>query len=258
MRRGFVRVLFGSNRRCLDKIRKEVQLVSKEPIQVHPTKVFCWGLQNHQVATDAGWDAILMSDEPHAYPMGKIFNDDGKRLEFVDDKACGSFWRHKLLALEKATEFFDEFILLDWDIIPLHPLPTYFWDRFQARAAIQGMLFVYHRRQLNWKEVDQRKTMSASFIYIRDPSIPKQLLQISEDNPGWREEIVLIFFCDMVLGNMPHTNDQFHNAQAFTDNHEIWCCEFSQGMYSKLPRPMVKEPIFEMISTIRRYPEAFR
>ncbi len=239
MRRGLVRTLWGNCDRT-KKIRMEVALARTLP-QLEPTKVFCWGYDNCEFATNLGWDCVLVDDQPYCFPEADIFKDGEIKM--------GKFWKHKLIALDMAASLFEEFIMCDWDLTPNGNMPTDFWERFYAKESFQGLLYVYHRRQLNWKLTDMRKIMSACFLYCRDKTAPKKLLEISEENPTWREELCLTFYCDQVLGHFPHTDDQIHNSRAFCDKHEAWCAWVPNGMAQTLG--IKKDPCFIMRNTTR-------
>ncbi len=228
MRRGFVRAIWGDTQRQIEKIRKEVTLAREHDIPLSPVKALCWGRENYRHFRDTGFDPVLVSYDPYAQPPSTIFKDCQRK--FTTGEACGSFWRHKLLALDLAFDHFDEFVFLDWDILPYFPLPTDFWERFQERDPIQATLAVYHVRQIPWKLIDMRKIVSGAVIYLRDRAIAKELLAISLANPTWREELCVMYYIDVVLGHFPRTDDQMHNARVYNDRHQPWCVSFKNSM----------------------------
>ena len=109
---------------------------------------------------------------------------------------------------------------------------------------MQANLVCYYRPQATWKPVDKRKVTAAAFVYFRDKSIPRKLLDIADDHPEWREEIVMTWYLDEVCGAIPRTTDQVHNVQAWTDRREIWCFEHKYGFHNMVQ--MKRERLFGM------------
>jgi len=115
-------------------------------------------------------------------------------------------------------------IFIDWDVWPVKPIPDDLWDRLGAKDPLQALLQHYRRRKIFWRPTDSRKTLSGGFVYIRDPAIPRKLLEISDEHPTFSEEVVMAYYVDRVLGHWPNVPDETISVRACYEKHEPYCC----------------------------------
>lgn len=136
---------------------------------------------------------------------------------------------HKILALEKAMEMYDEILFLDWDCFAQKPLDDNFVNLLRSKGEIQIPLYFYPDeilnqfkkidpivddnmhyfnmffynmiRNCNWEFMNGLVIPNAGFIYCRDKDFFKNLLKIQKDNgiiSNIEEICALIYFKDFV------------------------------------------------------------
>jgi len=162
-----------------------------------PFKVYVFGEENYKMCVDLGFDCKLLDERPIVWDMDK------------------EQFRHKLEVFDKALEDFDEIVFLDWDTLPVKPLPENFWDKMQEKASFQSPLIQYRRRKALWRgRIDSRKLSSASFVYLRDKSITEGFIEKWEKmGRPWSEEIVMSRYMD-------ESNGGWKGLEYYWDNHE--------------------------------------
>jgi hypothetical protein len=195
--------------------------------ECHQTKVIDdkYNLKNQMVIV---WDEVnceLM--EKLGYPYHYM----GPSLKFNRDF---NFY-HKLLALEKASELYDEILFLDWDCHILKPLDSNFYNLLRSRGDIQMPLYFYPNelskpyetinprandyehyfnmfyyqilRNGKWKFDNGIVIPNAGFIYLRDKTFPKKLIEIQKVygiTSNIEEVCALIYFNTFI-----HSTDQY-------------------------------------------------
>lgn len=136
---------------------------------------------------------------------------------------------HKILALEKAMEMYDEILFLDWDCFAQKPLDDNFVDLLRSKGEIQIPLYFYPGeildqfrkidpevddnmhyfnmffysmiRNCKWKFMDGLVIPNAGFIYCRNKSFFKDLLRIQKENgiiSNIEEICALLYFKDSI------------------------------------------------------------
>ena len=202
IKRGFVRVLWGIHDhqgRRFYKRRTKIDndiLLQKQSKYTPPFKVFVFGENNYKSLVDEGFDCLLVDKKPIVWDMNK------------------QQFRHKIEAFKLGMEIFDEMVFLDWDMYPLKPIPEDFWEVLGEKSPLQAIIRMYHRRKAHWRSVDKRKIPCASFVYIRDKKIPKDLIDMwKKMNKPWSEETVMGRYMDEAIGG-------WKDIQTYWDNYE--------------------------------------
>lgn len=202
-KRGFVRALWGiheheGRRFYLRRTKQDddIRLMQKNP-WVPKSKVYVFGTDNFKMCEELGFDAVLLDERPIIWDM------DTQQF------------RHKLEVFDKAMEDFDEIVFLDWDNIPVKPIPDNFWDVLGQKAAIQSNMCQYKRKKAMWRgRYDTRKLPNAAFVYIRDKAITEGMLETWEElGKPWSEELVMGRHIDKINGG-------WQGLDHYWENHE--------------------------------------
>lgn len=150
---------------------------------------------------------VIVWDEVNCELMEKLGYDYhymGPSLKFNRDF---NFY-HKLLALQKATELYDEILFLDWDCFIQKPLDDNFYSLLRSKGDIQIPLYFYPNEILHkyetinprvnefdhyfnmffyqiirngkWKFDNGIVIPNAGFIYLRDKDFPNKLIEIQK------------------------------------------------------------------------------
>jgi hypothetical protein len=203
MKRGFVRALWGihehEGRRFYKRRTKQdddIRLMLKNPY-VPESKVYVFGEDNYAMTQELGMDAVLVDKRPIIWDM------DTEQF------------RHKLEVFDRAMEDFDEMVFLDWDTIPVKPIPDNFWDVLGEKDAIQANSIMYRRRKAMWRgRSDSRKLSCAAFVYCRDKNITEGMLETWEEmGRPWSEELVMARHIDKINGG-------WQGLEHYWDHHE--------------------------------------
>lgn len=184
-----------------------------------------YGLNNQMVIV---WDEVnceLM--EKLGYPYHYM----GHSLKFNREF---NFY-HKLLAIERAMELYDEILFLDWDCYIQKPLDDNFYNLMRGRGDIQIPLYFYPNEILRqyetinpkgndfdhyfnmffyqiirngkWKFDNGIVIPNAGFIYLKDKDFPKKLIEIQKVHgitSNIEEVCALIYFNEYI-----HSTDQY-------------------------------------------------
>lgn len=173
MKRAFVRALWGTfldindstnprPSKTLDDIKAQV-----DPKYKHPFVVYTFGRKNHDYLISMGFDSKLVSE---AYQLWDMKTE---------------LYRHKLEVFKYAMQDYDEIVYLDWDCVAIQPIVEDFWDRLGKRESFQANLFQYLTKKCLWRREDQRKVCNGGFVYMRDKSIPDQLIKNWDGFKEW-------------------------------------------------------------------------
>lgn len=165
------------------KIDVDIDLIIKNKFN-EPFVVYVFGKDNYEKMKSLGFNCVLANSDPAPYDQVKYV------------------YRHKLELIKYAMEAdgYDELIYLDWDCRPQKKLPSNYWDEFQKKESIQACLQQYRRRKCLWRgENDVRKVPNGGFIYLRDKTIPKKVIQIWETMPQDNDEPAIARFIDDMM-----------------------------------------------------------
>lgn len=230
MKRIFMRALWGkydstNNITQRRKMTDEWLEIVRDHKWTAPFVTYVFGEENYKMMVDFGFDCRLVDKNPLPFDV----------LE--------AQYRHKLEALKYAFESdgATELVHMDWDVIPIKPLPDDFWEKLNEKESLQGCLQQYKRRKCYWRgENDTRKLTNGGFLYIRDPEIPNGIIKLWEENPGPSMEPALSKFIDQMSGYYPN----FPGLEKYWELYEIECCKLHTS--SAFPSEMLskKDPCF--------------
>lgn len=155
----FVRTLFGSSGRW-DKVKNDIKFITNHPYRVDYI-VFTYGVDNHNMLLGEGVKSILIHNEPAMFDSTQL-------------------WAHKIYCWLKASELYDKFVYLDFDVTPVRPLPDNF-DASLANKKLQVSLRKYVNVRCEWRnprDYVSKLLPCASWIYFGDKNIPKELWEL--------------------------------------------------------------------------------
>lgn len=172
MKRALIRCLYGEANNpnhdssgSRNRIDKDVSNVIKNNEENYVTYVM--GDKNYQYLKQKGLKNVIMATN-NIWPQG----------------GRGSFI-NKMVAWKYAMQDYDEIVFLDWDTIQIKPLPDNFWEEFAKKDKIQSPLYKCRRRTSCWRphvdRLDNKRGCSGCFVYMRDKSIPDELLKLVDD-----------------------------------------------------------------------------
>lgn len=174
VKRAFVRSVWGdisSNGIRDGKLGRDIEASkTNQYLKYSDFKVYVFGSDNYASLVENGFDCKMIDSSSSVYDMKT-------RL-----------YRHKLDALFKAMEDYDEIVFLDWDCYPVASIPDNFWDVMGKKAPFQANLFQYRTKKCLWRNVDWRKVCNGGFLYIRDKSIPRAFICKYNDLSQWAEK----------------------------------------------------------------------
>jgi len=146
------------------KITNDIKFLLKNPYNP-PSLTYVWGDRNYEILERMGLKCKLVYKNSNQWCMQK------------------ENFRHKLEALKLATLDFDEFIFTDLDVNFYCNIPDNFWNTVRERGEIQCCLRYYKHKKLYHRKIDNNMLPSASWIYIRNPSIPQRIIKSWENSP---------------------------------------------------------------------------
>ena len=188
MKRGFIRCVWGiydnthritARRQKIDGDIKRI----KECKFNEPFKVYVYGQDNFDRLKN-DFDCIMVDACPNPFDLIKYQ------------------YRHKLELIKYAMEVdgYDEVVYMDWDCVPQKKLPDDFWGKCSQRGVIQGCLQQYRRIKCTWRKTDRRKVLNGGFLYIRDKTIPNEIIEIWKTMPQDNDEPAIARYLDKLLG----------------------------------------------------------
>ena len=144
----------------------------------------------------------------------KKLEKKGLNCVLVDERSRVVERRHycnKLIGIDRAMEDFDEVVYLDWDTIPIKPLPDNFWDVLRSKDVIQSPLVKVRRPQSMWRtgRILPKLTIGGFFYYIRDRSVLElplawathQIELPKPFGPKWNDETYVARGIDNLMNN---------------------------------------------------------
>ena len=147
------------------------------------TVVYIFGDENYKRMVDLGFTCKLIDKNPIVWDMET------------------EQYRHKIEIWKAGLQDFDSITFLDFDCIPLRPIPSSFWDVMNEGAPIKTPIYVYHRKMVNRPPDDNRKVSSASFVYIRGKEHAEGIIKKWEEmGRHWKEELPLTAYIDSLDG----------------------------------------------------------
>jgi hypothetical protein len=129
-------------------------------------------------------------------------------------------WRYKLDVYKYAMQDFDEIVYLDWDCNLIANLNENFWDDLGKKDVIQGCLYRWRKAVCKWRDIrhDQSYIINNGFLYIRDKTIPQNIINEWEKRKTKNDEEITSFYIDKVAGGW--------KGETFWKEHfEPECCQ---------------------------------
>jgi hypothetical protein len=174
IKRAFIRGVWGdvSNNGIRNgKLRKDIDAArGNKNISMREFDVYVFGKENYDALTAEGFNCRIVNDNPCLYDMER------------------QLYRHKLDVLSRATWDYDEIVYLDWDCVPVAPIPDDFWEVMSQKAPFQANLFQYRTKKCLWRSEDHRKVCNGGFLYIREPRIIDEFLRNYSELYDWVEQ----------------------------------------------------------------------
>ena len=173
----------------LAKCDQDIRLYKLNPYSPK-TVVYIFGEDNYKRMVDLGFDCRLIEKRPHVFDMET------------------EQYRHKMEIWKYGTEEFDAINFLDFDCVPLKPIPSDYWDVMNVGEPIKTPIYVYHKKRVNRPPNDFRKVSSASFVYIRGKNHMKEMIELWEKTGRpWKEEYTLTLYIDNMNGGWKGLDD---------------------------------------------------
>lgn len=145
---------------------------------------YVWGKDNYDSLNSMGFKCVLMKPEPFQWDLVK----------------CQ--YRHKLEALRFAMEEekCDELLHVDWDCIPQKKADENMWKLLSEKQSFQANLIRYKHKKATWRKEDRTTIPNGGCVYIKDKTVPSQLIKIWETMQGPSAEPAMAKYCDDVMG----------------------------------------------------------
>jgi hypothetical protein len=224
-KKGFIRVLWGVNDECDPFYVKgdpshDAMLARGKRLMVDvelprhnrfnpPFVAYVFGRASYEKLTSMGYDCRLADERP-------VVCDDASENQVSVNGGTGQYrhanscnrgkheqYGHKFLAFSLASAEFDEFVSLDWDVVPVAPVPDDFWDVLGKKQPIQAALLKYGVSRACWRPRRRGRMFlpSAAFVYIRDRRIASGLVELwREMGMPSKEETVMAAYMDRLAG----------------------------------------------------------
>lgn len=198
------------------KIDNDIQLSLVNPY-APKCKVYVFGEDNFKKLTDMGFDTLLIDKKPICWDMQK------------------EQYRHKIEIWKYGLVDYDEVVFLDWDCVPLCPIPKDFWDNLAKGPKIQATIYMYKLRRAFFRPSNERKLSASTFVYMREKDIANKVIETWERvGRPWQEEIALSKYIDELDGGWKGID----NYKKYEPLYHILFWHYDKKFYS-----MVK-PIF--------------
>ena len=130
-----------------------------------PAIDYVWGIENFNYLKALGLpDVRLVCKDPYQFALKE------------------EQYRHKgeLLRIAMEDDGYDTILHLDYDIYPTKPFPKDIWEVMSRKESLQGNLQNYKHRKCNWREEDSHTVINGGALYIRDKTIPSQIIKTWE------------------------------------------------------------------------------
>ena len=146
--------------------------------------VYVYGANNKIILDNLGIKNILINNSSYVLPY---------RNAYI----------HKLYAFEKMMNDFNEIVFLDWDTKLIRDIPDDFWEELNKKEVFQSSLWKYKAPKIKHRKThwDNKFISSGGFVYMRDKTIPKRLLELHTTLPNkWSEEGAFSMLTDEMSG----------------------------------------------------------
>jgi hypothetical protein len=181
MKKGFVRGLWGNS----PKVKAEIDSAIQRDISRGLDFVcYTFGEDNHNLLLSKNIKSILVEKKPSIYNERK------------------HTWRYKLDVYKFAMQDLDEMVYLDWDCNLVCNLNENFWTDLSKKEPIQGCLYRWKRAVALWRKLrwDQSYIINNGFLYMRDKTIPQNLIDEWNKRQTRNDEEITAFHIDKMTG----------------------------------------------------------
>jgi hypothetical protein len=185
----------------------EKQLAYEFPLNNFVTYVY--GVSNKEYFDKLGINNVLIHKNPYALPPKYAYT-------------------HKLKAFDAMMQDFDEIVFLDWDTKLATEIPVDFWDKLNQKDIFQASLWKYTTPKINHRSgIENKFCPAAGFVYMRDKSIPKRLMELWATAPNkWSPEPSFALLTDELMGGWKGIEEYFKRF-------EPECYRCKKSPYSK-------------------------
>lgn len=166
MKRAFVRAVYGDIKGAHNGLQFEIPRILENPYNEEYI-TYVWGDENERILSSWGIKVRKVSSD--AFPCDLTKYEYKPKLDVYN------------IAMNE--DGYDEIVFLDWDMVPTKKIPLDFWVTLGKKESIQGPLYGLKRKMCKWRKVDAGFMIQASFLYIRDKSIPEKLNKMWEQFP---------------------------------------------------------------------------
>ena len=201
MKRGFIRGLWGvfdNTHRVLSRrfrLDAEINTIVKCKFN-QPFTTYVMGEENNKILVDTGLEKLghtitMLTKEPQMFDL------------------IAHQYRNKMEVIRYAMEVdgFDEVVYLDWDCVPLKPLPDNFWEEQAKKEPFQACLQRYKHPPCAWRrgcsdDESTHKVPNGGYLYFRDKTYPSKAIKVWEDEVGkpMNDELAWAKFTDNMFG----------------------------------------------------------
>jgi len=193
------------------------------------SKVYVFGEDNQKKMVDLGFDSVLIDKKPFVWDME---NEQ---------------YRHKIEAWKYGLLDFEQVVFIDWDCVPIQPIPEDFWSVLASGPKIQATLYMYRKRRVRFRPSNERKMSASTFVYMRESNIANEIIDVWEKiGRPWQEEAALSKYIDDLDGGWKSVEEykkyepKFHclflnyNDISFLKNRPPIFYHYNRNVVSKL------------------------
>jgi hypothetical protein len=176
----------------LSKCENDIKLFMLNPY-APKVKVYIFGEENFKRMVDLGFECCLIDKKPYVWDM-----------ELHQ-------YRHKIEIWKYGCQDFDSIVFMDWDTIPIKPIPENFWSVMHQGEPIKATILQYKLKRVNRKG-HERKVSSASMVYIRGIEHVEEIIKTWEEmEKPCKEEYPLSKYIDSRSGGWKGVEDYAKN-----------------------------------------------
>ena len=127
--------------------------------------VLCWGQENSDLLTELGYPNVMISSSG----VDPLYSTQEKQFY------------HKLEAIKKCDEWYDEYVLIDWDVYSSKTVDSTFGTKLQAGATVQAPLYAYPS---NYKSILDGYYATTSSLLTHFSEFDNRIVSYSWDYSG--------------------------------------------------------------------------
>lgn len=165
------------------KIDGDIKLFKLNPYSP-PLVIYVFGSDNYRRLTDLGFNCRLLDRKPFVLDMEK------------------QQYGMKCMAWQAGAAEYDSISFIDFDCLPLKPIPSDYWKVMDTGTSIKATIYIYHLRRVNRPPDDYRKVCSATHVYFRGRKMADGVMNTWVDmgKPWKGDEYALTKYIDSLDG----------------------------------------------------------